>query len=59
MVGKWKKAAIEGLLKGFAGNDTVSSKQREIREPHAKIRELVIEKALRVMNLKRLLEVEQ
>ena len=38
MVGKWKKAAIEGLPKVFL------SSQREIRALQAKIRELVIEK---------------
>ena len=44
MVGKWKKAAIEGLPKVFASKDTISVNQREIRALHAKIGELVIEK---------------
>ena len=44
MVGKWKKAAIEGLPKVFAGKDTLSSNHREIRTLHAKISALVIEK---------------
>ena len=44
IVGKWKKAAIQGLPKVFAGNDTISANQREIRALHAKIGELVIEK---------------
>ena len=43
-VGKWKKAAIQGLPKVFAGNDTISANQRQIRAMQAKIGELVIEK---------------
>ena len=44
IVGKWKKAAIEGLPNLFAGKDTISTNQREVRALHAKIGELVIEK---------------
>ena len=44
MIGRWKKAAIEGLPKVFAGTDTLSSNQRQISALHAKIGELVIEK---------------
>ena len=43
-VGKWKKAAIQGWPKVFAGNDTSSANQRQIRALQAKIGELVIEK---------------
>ena len=35
---------MEGLPKVFAGKDTLSNNQREIRALHAKIGELVIEK---------------
>ena len=44
MVSKWRKAAIEGLPKVFAGKDPLTNNQREIRALHAKIGELVIEK---------------
>ena len=44
MVGKWGKDAIEGLPKVFAGKDTSSTDQKEIRALHAKIEELIIEK---------------
>ena len=43
MLGRWKKAAIEGLPKVFVGTDTLSSNQRQISALHAKIGELVIE----------------
>ena len=43
-VGKWKKAAMEGLPHVFARKDTLSNNQSEIRALHAKIGELVIEK---------------
>ena len=44
IVGKWKKAAIEGLPHVFAGKDTIAANHREGRALHAKIGELVIEK---------------
>ena len=46
IVGKWKKATIEGLHKGFPRKDTISANQRESRSLQAKIGEIVIEKDL-------------
>ena len=44
LVGKWKKEAASGLTQLFAGNDKVTANQQEIKQLHAKIGQLVIEK---------------
>ena len=44
LVGKWKKEAIEKLPSIFSGSDRVISCQQEIKQLHAKIGQLVIEK---------------
>ena len=44
LVGKWKKEAASGLTQLFAGNDKVTANHKEIKQLHAKIGQLVIEK---------------
>jgi len=44
LVGKWEKEATSGLPQLFAGTDKASASQKQIKQLHAKIGQLVIEK---------------